>query len=201
MPPLYAACHICSLRSQKIASSPPPLTSPPPQQQVACSRTHTPRTRTHAYAQAQAHAYAHVHTPSRTCKYIMRAPSPPLALAFALSVNGSKTHHACPVAPAAAGGPTNAVTTSSAAPERTATSQSTTPATTVCENRGSPLLVYGLIGASVLAPSMLRMLPGAVVDGILAFVGLHGLLHGGNQLVARIGCALHSVTLTAGERG
>jgi hypothetical protein len=58
----------------------------------------------------------------------------------------------------------------------------------VCENRVSPLVVYGLIGTSALVPSMLRMLPGAVADGILTFVGLHGLLYGGNQFVARVGC-------------
>ena len=56
----------------------------------------------------------------------------------------------------------------------------------VCENRVAPLLVYCLIGFSALVPSWLRVMPEGVVDGILAYVGLDGLLHGDNQFVARL---------------
>ncbi len=56
----------------------------------------------------------------------------------------------------------------------------------VSESRIAPLIVYGLIGATVFLPEVLRVIPVAVTDGILTFVGASGLLSGGNQFTRRL---------------
>ena len=46
----------------------------------------------------------------------------------------------------------------------------------VAENRVTPLLVYLLLGLPLLVPSALSGMPEAAIDGVLAFVGLEGIV-------------------------
>merc|ERR1719469_1016257 len=56
----------------------------------------------------------------------------------------------------------------------------------VHESRVAPTLVYLLCFGSLVLPSALELCPGGVVNGILAFVGLQGILpYTGNQLIDR----------------
>jgi len=56
----------------------------------------------------------------------------------------------------------------------------------VHESRVAPLAVYALCFCGLVVPSMLEVCPEGVVNGILAFVGLQGILPGtGNQLIDR----------------
>lgn len=57
----------------------------------------------------------------------------------------------------------------------------------VHESRVAPTIVYGLCLFGLVIPSALELCPEGVVNGILTFVGLQGILPGtGNQLIDRI---------------
>ena len=46
----------------------------------------------------------------------------------------------------------------------------------VAENRLTPLLMYAAIGAPLLAPGCLRVIPEGAIDGVLVFVGVEGIV-------------------------
>eukprot|EP00808_Paulinella_micropora_P028127 g27840.t1 len=56
----------------------------------------------------------------------------------------------------------------------------------VHENRIAPLLVFALCLCSIYFKRILEVVPMGVVDGILTFVGVFGLLHNRNQFVERL---------------
>lgn len=55
----------------------------------------------------------------------------------------------------------------------------------VHENRVAPFLLYAICGLALVIPSVLEVIPEGVVNGILTFVGLAGLL-AKNQFVERV---------------
>eukprot|EP00808_Paulinella_micropora_P001529 g66153.t1 len=56
----------------------------------------------------------------------------------------------------------------------------------VHENRVAPLLVYALCLGSLYFRRVLEVIPSGVIDGILTFVGIYGLVHNSNQFVQRL---------------
>lgn len=57
------------------------------------------------------------------------------------------------------------------------------------ENRIAPLLLYAFCGLALVIPSVLEIIPEGVVNGILTFVGVAGLL-AKNQFVERVSLLL-----------
>ncbi len=71
----------------------------------------------------------------------------------------------------------------------------------VTESRVAPLAMYLMMAGALMLPHLLRTIPSGVVDGILAFVGLHGILGGNNALVRRVRVLLSDGSYTTTGSG